>query len=515
MTDLGRVRHARMARMTTVFAAVSISLALLATLGAAGAGAKQVLAHTYASSFTGATSTAGPFGNKISSVDVDEETGDVYTLTRQFIVSKFDEAGNPEPFTAPSLNGASSFQAIPGETFFQAEVHLTVDNSHTATQGRIYVVFGNFPNETIEAFNSDGTAVGGNFPIHQGGVKSVAVDPTTGDFWIGVQHNNVNERFTPDGTDTFDQLPITGLEPEGYFNIPVGGWIFGIDSNQNYYLGQPYESHGETQVGGIEKYDSAKNLLYILRAPYAPKKGYQEFRVDPVSNDLYVLANSGNVIQYSESGDRFMEFGTNAFTSAYGLAVNGTNGKVYIARAGEAERVDVYEPGPTVTVPSVSLAGFGEITPTSVKMLATVDPEGQATTSCHFDWSKDYSYSNSLPCAEGVVQNGSGDRQVSATATGVQQGTTYHYRVVVGNTTGPVEPASSTFVPSDVPHLSATWVTDVHSDSVRLNAEISPEGVPTTYRFQYGPADCSANPCSESELNHAGKGLVELPWGRS
>ena len=134
-----------MGRTATAFAVLCVSLALLATLGVAGAAAKQVLAHTYASSFTGATSTAGPFGNKLSSVDVDEETGDVYTLTREFIVSKFDEAGNPKPFTAPALNGASSFQAIPGAPGFQTELHLTVDNSHTATQGRIYVVYGTFP----------------------------------------------------------------------------------------------------------------------------------------------------------------------------------------------------------------------------------------------------------------------------------------------------------------------------------------------------------------------------------
>ena len=293
--------------------------------------------------------------------------------------------------------------------------------------------------------------MGGNFPIHNEAVKSVAVDPTSGDFWTGVQHNNPSERYTPDGTDTFDQIPLTPLEPDGYFNVANGGWIVGIDSDRNFYLGQQYDSFEGNEIGGIEKYDSSKNRLYTLKAPYAPEKGYQEFRVDPVSNDLYVLSGSGNIIQYNESGDRYMEFGNNGFTSAYGLAVNGTNGKVYVALAGGAERVDIYNPGPTVTVPSVSLAGFGEITPTSVKMLATVDPEGQATTSCHFDFSKNYSYSNSLPCAEGVVQTGSGDRLVSATATGVQQGTTYHYRVVVGNSTGQVEPASSTFVPSDVP----------------------------------------------------------------
>jgi hypothetical protein len=503
-----------MGRMATTFAAISMSLALLAAFGSAVANAKQVLAHTYASSFTGATSTAGPFGSKIASIDVNEETGDVYTITREFIVSKFDESGNPKPFTAPALSGASSFETNPGfQAFAQSEIHLTVDNSHTATQGRIYVAYGNYPNEIIQAFNADGSPVGGKFPLHPAGVRSVAVDPTTGDFWTGVQRSFQSERYTPDGTDTFDKIPLTPLEPDGYFNVANGGWIVGIDSDRNFYLGIQYDSFEGNEIGGIEKYDSSKNRLYNLRAPYGPGKQYQEFRVDPVSNDLYVLSNSQSVIQYNQSGDRYLEFGNHELTDAYGFAVNGTNGKVYIARGGETEKVDIYNPGPTVTVPSVSLAGFGEITPTSVKMLATVDPEGQPTTSCHFDFSKNYSYSNSLPCAEGVVQSGSGDRLVSATAMGVQQGTTYHYRVVVSNSNGTVEPASGTFVPSDVPHLGGTWATDVHSDSVRLNAEISPEGVPTTYRFQYGAADCSANPCSESDLGQAGKGLVQIPLG--
>ena len=180
---------------------------------------------------------------------------------QEFIVSKYDEAGNPKPFTAPALNGASSFEAIPGfqSSFAQAEIHLTVDNSHTATQGRIYVSYGNYPNEIIEAFNADGSAVGGKFPIHSAGAKSVAVDPTTGDFWTGVQHNNRSERYTPDGTDTFDQLPITPLEPEGYFNVANGGWISASTAIRTTTSVSRTTPSKETQIGGIEKYDSSKN----------------------------------------------------------------------------------------------------------------------------------------------------------------------------------------------------------------------------------------------------------------
>jgi hypothetical protein len=46
------------------------------------------------------------------------------------------------------------------------------------------------------------------------------------------------------------------------------------------------------------------------------------------------------------------------------------------------------------------------------------------------------------------------------------------------------------------PSVTSTSVSVVTAKSAVLEAEINPEGEASTYHFEYGPADCSANPCT-------------------
>jgi hypothetical protein len=73
---------------------------------------------------------------------------------------------------------------------------------------------------------------------------------------------------------------------------------------------------------------------------------------------------------------------------------------------------------------------------------------------------------------------------------------------IAANTTGAVYVADGDMVEIFGPrealkaHIDSEYATGVTSSSANLSAQINPEGVDTTYRFQYGSEDCSEHPAS-------------------
>lgn len=461
-------------------------------LGAGQAAARKLVTHSLSSSFDGALSTAGPFGSRVASVAVDEATGDVYVLTNNFVIDKFDQDGNPSAFTAPSLGGANSLTVLPSQETYAPNLHIYVDNSNTATHGRIYVVFASF-SEIVYAFEPDGSPVGGNYPLHVGFLTGLSVDPRSGNLWMGVRDGYTSE-YTAAGVPTGFEVPIPSRTQLG-----GGGGSTGVDTNGNIYLG-----HGEGQGTGIDKYDAAGTFLYNLAA--FPLNNYPEFKVDPTTNDLYQLTTT-DVNQYGESGSRIWQFGGGSLSGAMGLAVNGASGRVYVARAGGANVVDIYAPGGTVTVPDTATGDASDFEGPEATVHGTVNADGVDTTGCRFEWSTNTSFGESTPCAEGEVLSGSTDEAVSARLTGLRKGLTYNYRLVATNANGPVVALIHQFVASETPSVSEEWATNVHSDGAQLHSEITAEGAPTQYFFEYGTADCAISTCSQTVAKGLGSGL--------
>ncbi len=142
-------------------------------------------------------------------------------------------------------------------------------------------------------------------------------------------------------------------------------------------------------------------------------------------------------------------------------------------------------PGSAITIPTVALEP-PELHPTQVTLKGTVDPDGGGeTTDCHFEWapesqwSSNHTYANSTPCSPPGPFNGSGANQVSATLTGLTQGTRYHYRLVANNATGEANntearTADATFRPQDPPVVVDEFVSGVNTDNLDLNADVEP-----------------------------------------
>jgi hypothetical protein len=74
-------------------------------------------------------------------------------------------------------------------------------------------------------------------------------------------------------------------------------------------------------------------------------------------------------------------------------------------------------------------------TPSSARLVGLVNPHNSALTDCHFDYGATASYGGTLPCSG--APTGEGFTFVSADVSGLQPATTYHFRLVAGNSVGP------------------------------------------------------------------------------
>ncbi|MGA2455653.1 MAG: IPT/TIG domain-containing protein [Solirubrobacteraceae bacterium] len=86
-----------------------------------------------------------------------------------------------------------------------------------------------------------------------------------------------------------------------------------------------------------------------------------------------------------------------------------------------------YEGPPTVT--TLEAAGLHL---TSAELRGTVNPES-STTACHFEWGTSASYGNEVPCLGKSQGAGHNPSPVAVAITGLEPGTTYHFRLVASN----------------------------------------------------------------------------------
>ena len=135
--------------------------------------------------------------------------------------------------------------------------------------------------------------------------------------------------------------------------------------------------------------------------------------------------------------------------------------------------------------PAVSTDNATGITSTSATLNGTVNPEGQATT-YDFEYGTTTSYGSQT--ATGDVGAGTAGVKVSAQLASLAPETTYHYRVVATNASGTTLGADVSFkTPKPpVPVVVTGPAHSVAQTSATLTGTVDPEGLSTSYVFQYG-----------------------------
>jgi NHL repeat len=459
-------------RSATRLGALAVAaLAALAALALACAPADAAQTHPFVSSFNGSATPAGAFGDP-NGVAVDEATGDVYVadITNN-VVDKFNSAG-----TYLSKFDGSGTPA--GAFAFKNPAAVAVDNSGGTNAGDVYVT--DAGNNVVDKFGSSGNYLGQltGTPGHSfAGIFGVGVD-SSGDVWVYEPSTQIDE-FGPTGT-------FVKSIPYSYGSDPG----FAVDAASN-----SYTMRG---CGCVEKWDSAGNDLGQV-----DNNGTGvALAVDPTSGHL--LVDDGSfVAEWNSSGmpaspaTNLTNSGSAQLTNSGegGIAVNGSSGDIYVANPAD-HSVKVF--GPAATIPDVTTGQASNVTTSAATLNGTVNPDGIQVTDCHFDYGTDSSYGHAAPCAE-TVGAGTSAVQVHADVTGLQPATVYHFRLAAGNANGSNTGADQSFETTGPPVIDAEYATFINGGltgkdgSETLGAQVNPNGLATSYHFEYGTTAAYGN----------------------
>ena len=509
------------AKLTRSFLAVGVGM-LFAAVPASAA-----VTHTYSASYAAAGSTpANPYPvSGPTDVDVDQASRDLYvTDPGNHRIEKFDSAGNFILTFGKGVDqttGADVCTAVSGDTCqagtsssapggFQTPAYLAVDNSAGSSGGDIYVA--DPGDNLVSKFDSSGRIVPG---WGKGGQKDgsdtektsfspailgLAVGPN-GDLYVAAIPINY-EQFNPCCQWVFRYTPA-GLY-QGPADSVLGTPGLEVDSAGNFF----FDSQGRlfppgTLVEQIPHFLNPENLFYSATTDY-PTTG---LAFDPSSGELYQAVGTRSQGDPADHGPRIDHYSADckptvascdpadsfgdaqlSGAGAMGVAVDGTSHAVYVADSTGNDIAVFGDARPIVTVPPPNP------TETSVTLNAHIDPAGRgAITGCHFEYGFDASYGVSAPCTPDPASsppgsNFTGPTDVTVTITGLSPGTREHYRVVVSNSADATTyTPDQTFITTQPPAIDGLASANLTATTADLNAQLNPNGLDTTYRFEYGP----------------------------
>jgi hypothetical protein len=196
-------------------------------------------------------------------------------------------------------------------------------------------------------------------------------------------------------------------------------------------------------------------------------------------------------------------------TTANGLAVADTSlgGNVYVSTATGGVLFGVFVLGELPTVDEVT-----EITGTGATFKGRVVSRG-IDVSYHFEYSTDGKAWTRVPAVDADAGAQAGEIAVEAKATDLTGSQPYRVRLVqnrpAGGGVATSDEVSFVTLP-EKPAIHGTVASPVKDTSATFNAYLDPQNEPTSYRFEYGPSDCSINPCTPLPTSQASGGGSRL-----
>jgi sugar lactone lactonase YvrE len=181
------------------------------------------------------------------------------------------------------------------------------------------------------------------------------------------------------------------------------------------------------------------------------------------------------------------------FGEVTAVGVGAASGKLYVADRENAV-VDVFGPG--LVIPDVETKAPTEVKPHEATLHGTISPDEIALAECAFEWGETESYGHSAECEPNAATIGAGNTTVAVHAeiSGLEGGSTYHFRLVASNSNGKNEGADESFETPPPPSIDAAEATEVTATSAKLTAEVNPKGGETTCQIEWGPTREPGNP---------------------
>jgi hypothetical protein len=473
---------------------------------------------------------------RIRDVAVVESTETLYVAcNRGFfnggtVIEKYDYNGNKVNFSAkkPYVSGNTIFEDPGSEEGTIGRI--AVDSSGGPNDGLIYVC----GDVNIDIFNPAGEFIGIVKQKTEGGAGNFNLDVTVGpDGYVYVTSQNPGGRISKYDLAWHE---VRRLYTQASFNEP-GALFMRIDTTGAAWVARGNGFFGETQ-GSLWKYEvdqfltnisiqpstnvfnspelfesvHAKASPYISGpesvfggVPLIPETNVVGMDVDWTDNDVYV--DRFNRIETYSQGTPTEDAYRNAPDFGMGIIENSSaidvlkNHKVFVAHSNR--KITVFGPGnvvPDITTKPPVVDKIGHDT-------ATVDGRvrlagGNDITSCEVEYGLTAAYGTKKPCAPNPAaappaSNFKADTDVSAQMTGLTPGSVYHYRFVAANSLGSNAGVDRTVVAAYVLKLNTLPATGIDTSKATLNGSFDPDGMNTTYHFEYGATTDYGNSTAE------------------
>jgi hypothetical protein len=179
---------------------------------------------------------------------------------------------------------------------------------------------------------------------------------------------------------------------------------------------------------------------------------------------------------------------------------------------GAAVAIPALASGASPVPPSVTSAAATNVGASGATTNGTVNPNGEQT-SYAVQWGPTNGYGHETNLSS--AGSGSSAQNITASLSGLESGSTYHFRVIALNLAGTSVGSDESFTttgtapaPSAAPVATTSAATNVNESSATLNGTEDPSGQATQYYFEYGP---TANYGFETGPESAAAGSAAAP----
>jgi hypothetical protein len=505
--------------------AVGVLIAMLGTVASSASGQNVYSGHALTGTFGASTSTVPDVEQPLSDpagIAVNQASGDVYvadkgnnrierfTATGTFIAAWGWGVSDGEAKYEVCTSKCQTGIAGAGEGQLSEPESIAIDNDPSSpSYGHVYILT---EHRAIDKFSEEGAPTV-PLPAFGSTVHGVAVDPT-GEVWVDrtiAQGGTLTATTIESFTSTPTNEPASRRVSTGRESLAG----LAVDSEQDLYI-----INGGAKV---MKLTSVEVLFKPLEVEMIETVNPHVFEsatalaLDPVNDDIYV-GSSGTVRVFNtaaadgHTSHELESFGEEGLETASALATAAANGNAYIA---DSSRNDVKIFGPTshLQLPAVVTEPPSSVQTIGATAQGTLDPESAsvpAVTSCYFEYGPSSEYGKTVECTEPpAALTGEQPLAVSASLPGLQAGTRYDYRLVAVNSEGKNYGLNERFTtPRGRPTVQTGPAQSVSETTELLTGEVNPEGLPTTYWFQYG---ASAAYGESVPVFAAGKGASPAP----
>ncbi len=138
------------------------------------------------------------------------------------------------------------------------------------------------------------------------------------------------------------------------------------------------------------------------------------------------------------------------------------------------------------TAPTVLAKAATALKGTTATLNGGINPNGAATT-YQFEYGTSTAYGSVIPASPKGVGLGKTEVSVSKPLEGLSSNTTYHFRLSASNELGMSVSEDKTFTTLKLPTATTQVATGIGPLQASLRGSINPNGLATSYQFEYGP----------------------------